>query len=42
LVLPGVVILCATSAIADAGNWVELYIRRLLPFSLVAPAFNTR
>jgi polysaccharide export outer membrane protein len=42
LVLPGDVILCATSAIADAGNWVELYIRRLLPFSLVAPAFNTR
>ncbi len=31
MLLPGDVIYCQTSAIADAGNWVELYIRRLLP-----------
>lgn len=38
LVLPGDVVYCQTSAIADAGNWVELYIRRLLPFQLAGPA----
>jgi polysaccharide biosynthesis/export protein PslD len=32
LLLPGDVLYAQTSAIADAGNWVELYIRRLLPF----------
>jgi len=32
LLLPGDVIYAQTSGIADAGNWVELYIRRLLPF----------
>lgn len=32
LLLPGDVIYAQTSTIADAGNWVELYIRRLLPF----------
>jgi len=38
LLLPGDVIYAQTSAIADAGNWVELYIRRLLPFNLsIAP-----
>ncbi len=34
--LPGDVIWVQTSGIADAGNWVELYIRRMLPFSLGA------
>jgi len=38
LVLPGDVVYCQTSTIADVGNWVELYIRRLLPFSLAGPA----
>ncbi len=32
LVLPGDVVFCQTSAIADVGNWVTLYIARLLPF----------
>ncbi|PIE22352.1 MAG: hypothetical protein CSA62_12640 [Planctomycetota bacterium] len=34
LVLPGDVIWCQTSEIADLGNYVDLYIRRLLPFSI--------
>ncbi len=41
LLLPGDVIYCQTSAIADVGNWVELHIRRLLPFSLGGPALGT-
>lgn len=41
LLLPGDVIFCQTSGIADVGNWVELYIRRLLPFSLGGPALGT-
>jgi protein involved in polysaccharide export with SLBB domain len=40
--LPGDVVWAQTSGIADAGNWVELWIRRLLPISFspvgVAPA----
>ena len=32
--LPGDVVWVQTSGIADAGNWVELWIRRLLPISL--------
>lgn len=34
LLLPGDVIYCQTSTIADLGNLVELYIRRLLPFAI--------
>ncbi|GAB4138841.1 MAG: hypothetical protein Fur0037_04760 [Planctomycetota bacterium] len=34
LLLPGDVVYCQTSLIADIGNLVELYIRRLLPFTL--------
>lgn len=30
-VLPGDVIYCQTSTIADMGNWMQLYIRRLIP-----------
>ena len=26
---------------ADVGNWVELYIRRMLPFSIGGPALGT-
>ena len=33
LVLPGDVIFCQTSGIADAGIWVQLWIRNLLPFN---------
>jgi protein involved in polysaccharide export with SLBB domain len=38
LLLPGDVVYCQTSGIADAGNWVELWIRRLLPIQIGAPA----
>ncbi len=41
LLLPGDVVYCQTSGIADAGNWVELWIRRLLPFSLGGPALGS-
>jgi polysaccharide biosynthesis/export protein len=41
LLLPGDVIYAQTSAIADVGNWVELYIRRLLPVQLGGPALGT-
>ncbi|MCA8951662.1 MAG: polysaccharide biosynthesis/export family protein [Planctomycetes bacterium] len=41
LLLPGDVIYCETSGIADAGNWVDLWIRRLLPFQLGGPALGT-
>lgn len=41
LLLPGDVIYCQTSGIAEAGNWVELWIRRLLPFSLGGPALGS-
>lgn len=34
LLLPGDVVYCQTSLIADLGNLVELYIRRLLPFQI--------
>lgn len=37
LLLPGDVVFCQTSGIADAGIWVELWIRRLLPFSIGGP-----
>lgn len=40
LLLPGDVVYCQTSAIADLGNLVDLYIRRLLPFSLSGPALG--
>lgn len=41
LLLPGDVVYAQTSGIADAGNWVDLYIRRLLPFQLGGPAIGT-
>jgi protein involved in polysaccharide export with SLBB domain len=41
LLLPGDVVYAQTSAIADVGNWVELYIRRLLPFEIGGPAIGT-
>jgi protein involved in polysaccharide export with SLBB domain len=41
LLLPGDVVYLQTSGIADAGNWVELYIRRLLPFGLGGPSVTT-
>lgn len=41
LLLPGDVVYCQTSGIAEAGNWVELWIRRLLPFSLGGPALGS-
>jgi polysaccharide export outer membrane protein len=40
LLLPGDVIYAQTSTIAEVGNWVELYIRRLLPIQLGAPAIG--
>ncbi|MEM7204683.1 MAG: polysaccharide biosynthesis/export family protein [Planctomycetota bacterium] len=36
--LPGDVVWAQTSGIADVGNWVELWIRRLLPFQVAGPA----
>lgn len=41
LLLPGDVVYAQTSTIADLGNLVELYVRRLLPFSLGGPALGT-
>jgi len=41
LLLPGDVVYAQTSGIADAGNWVDLWIRRLLPFSIGGPAIGT-
>jgi protein involved in polysaccharide export with SLBB domain len=41
LLLPGDVVYAQTSAVADVGNLVELYIRRMLPFSLGGPALGT-
>lgn len=41
LLLPGDVIYCQTSTIADLGNLVDLYVRRLLPFALGGPALGT-
>jgi len=41
LLLPGDVVYCQTSAIADLGNLVDLYIRRLLPFTVSGPAIGT-
>jgi protein involved in polysaccharide export with SLBB domain len=42
LLLPGDVVYAQTSAVADAGNFVELYIRRLLPFSITGVSLGTR
>jgi protein involved in polysaccharide export with SLBB domain len=41
LLLPGDVIYAQTSGIAEAGNWVELWIRRLLPFEISSPGPTT-
>ena len=40
LLLPGDLVYCQTSTIADIGNLVELYVRRLLPFSLSGPSIG--
>lgn len=42
LLLPGDVIYAQTSAIAEVGNWIELYIRRMLPFQVAGPALGTQ
>lgn len=41
LLLPGDVVYAQTSTVADIGNLVELYIRRMLPFQLGGPALGT-
>lgn len=41
LLLPGDVVYAQTSGIADAGNWVDLWIRRLLPFQLGNPTVGS-
>lgn len=41
LLLPGDVVYCQTSTIADLGNLVDLYVRRLLPFSLSGPSIGS-
>ena len=41
LLLPGDVVYAQTSTIADIGNIVELYIRRLLPFDLGGPTVGS-
>jgi polysaccharide biosynthesis/export protein len=41
LLLPGDVVYAQTSTIADLGNIVELYVRRLLPFSLGGPTVGS-
>lgn len=33
-VLPGDVIYCQTSGVADVGNWIDLYIRRMIPLPI--------
>lgn len=40
LLLPGDVVFCQTSGIADVGNFVELYIRRILPFTITGVAID--
>ena len=40
LLLPGDLVYCQTSTIADIGNLMELYVRRLLPFSLSGPSIG--
>ncbi len=41
LLLPGDVVYAQTSGIADAGNWVELWIRRLLPVDIGGPTVGS-
>jgi polysaccharide export outer membrane protein len=41
LLLPGDVIYAQTSGIADLGNLVDLYVRRLLPFAIGGPSIGT-
>lgn len=41
VLLPGDVVMAQTSAIADVGNWVELWIRRLLPFPITGFSIPT-
>jgi protein involved in polysaccharide export with SLBB domain len=41
LLLPGDVVYCQTSTVADIGNLVDLYFRRMLPFQIGGPAIGT-
>lgn len=41
LLLPGDVVYAQTSTIADIGNLVELYIRRMLPFAIGGPTIGS-
>jgi len=41
VLLPGDVVMCQTSAVADVGNWVELWIRRMLPFPITGFSIPT-
>ncbi len=34
LLLPGDIVYCQTSGVADVGNWVDLYIRRMIPLPI--------
>lgn len=40
LLLPGDVIFCQPSTIAEVGDAVDLYIRRLLPFTITGPSIG--
>lgn len=42
VLLPGDIVWAQTSSIADVGNWVELYIRRLLPIGVTGPAVGVQ
>jgi protein involved in polysaccharide export with SLBB domain len=41
LLLPSDIVYLQTSGIADAGNWVELWVRRLLPFAISGPTVGS-
>ena len=41
VLLPGDIVWAQTSTIADLGNLVELYVRRLLPFNLSGPTVGS-
>ncbi|MFO1031635.1 MAG: polysaccharide biosynthesis/export family protein [Planctomycetota bacterium] len=41
LLLPGDVVYAQSSSIADVGFWIDLHIRRLLPFAIGGPALGT-
>ncbi len=37
LLLPGDIVYCQTSGVADVGNWIDLYIRRMIPIPVRGP-----